>query len=409
MKINTLYLLMITFLLFFFYLGCKPRQKEPDITPQQIFVAKITMSLLKESELALERRDYLTALALADSAGKYTPNLPSVHFLRALILEKLYRFEESQDAYEKILLIDPYYRGARFNMGNNAFRIGQFRKAIGLYRKEQEIGPRADVYANMGLAYSNLYKADSAEWAYLQAIALDSSYSKAYTMLGQLYKDDGEIEKAFDYTYRGLILDPNNVHGQYIYGTLLLQAGQLEDAITYLEKAKEKLPWNQGVHNNLGQALLRLGRQEEGNRYLARADTLREWQSKIEEQRGFIDIQPGNPVNWIRLGNILHSAGRIEEAIEAYEISLSINHRNIPLQETVAYLWLSLGDTIKAVPHYHAILQQDSTHADTWFNLGVVYANTGKLNEARIALQNALNYNPNDTTAKTYIENLPIR
>ena len=291
-------------------------------------------------------------------------------------------------------------------MGNNAFRVGKFRKAIDYYQAELEISPRAGVYVNMGLSYANLYKADSAEWAYLQAISVDSSYASAHIRLGQLYKDDGEVEKALSSMRRGLSYEPGNVNGLYLYGTLLLQTGQLEEAVTYLERVKERWPWDQGVFYSLGQAQPRLGRQEEGKRYLTKADTLQELQSKIEPQRQLTDLQPGNPNNWIRLGKVLHDAYRTKEANEAYKVALSINPANIPLQETIAYLCLSVGDTTEALARYHTILKQDSTHTETWFNLGMVYAHTGNFNSAHRALQYALEYNPNDTTIKAYIDTL---
>jgi len=406
LKKRFLFYLFFVLLVIFYYTGCKPREKEPYVTPEQIYWAKTMTSLLTESEQALERGDFSMALSLVDSAETIAPDLSNVHFLRALIYEKLYRFEESLAAYEKVLSIDPRYRGANYNMGNNAFRVGQYRKSISYYWKEVEIGPRAGVYVNMGLSYANLYKADSAEWAYLQAIALDDTYANAYIRLGQLYKDDGEIEKAIMSMSRGVDLEPGNVNGLYLYGTLLLQTGQLEEAVRYLEKVKEKRPWDQGVFYSLGRAMLRLGYQEEGTRYLSKADTLQELQSKIDQQRSLTDLQPGNPINWVRMGNALYNAKRTHEATEAYKVALSINPENLPLQETIAYLCLSIGDTVQAISRYRAILQQDSTHAGTWFNLGVVYANTGNLNTAIRALERALEYNPNDTTIQAYIDTL---
>lgn len=388
--------------------GCgKKKDDGTQLTRSQLRLANKTASFLDQSKRALDNGDFRRALQLADSAGYYAPNYAGIHFLRGLIFDKLKRFEQSEAEYERVLSLDPDHHGAMFNIGNNAFRQGKYRKAIGMYHRELENYPRADVLVNMARAYANLYEVDSARQALGEAILIDSSYANAYMLLGQLYKDDGEIDQGLKYVKRANQLDPENVDYQYFLGSMLSQLGRTEEAIAYLQAAAQRSPWHYWTHYSLGQALIRLGRLDDGQRFLARADSLQELDSRIERLRKQAEVDPGNILNWLRLGSILHSLQRLEEAATVYKTALYIAPENPVIRENVAYLSLVQGDTMEAFSHYIAALGRDSSLVDSWFNLGVIYANSGNLEAARNAWKNVLKYDPGDTTARAYLSRLP--
>jgi tetratricopeptide (TPR) repeat protein len=109
----------------------------------------------------------------------------------------------------------------------------------------------------------------------------------------------------------------------------------------------------------------------------------------------------------VNYGESLRRAGRIDEAIEAFQIALSLEPRFVALENNLANLYIMRGDTAAAIYHYKAILEQHPTLADVWLNLGAAYANTGRVEAARKAWQTALKYAPEDSTAKAYLARLP--
>jgi tetratricopeptide (TPR) repeat protein len=121
-----------------------------------------------------------------------------------------------------------------------------------------------------------LGKADSAQYAYQQAIRVDSTFATAYLRLAELHKEKGELETALAYARRGLSLEPDNLNYRYFLGSLLVLHGQPQEAVDHLETVVKERPWHYWANYNLGQALVRLGRQEEGKRYLAKAESLQE-------------------------------------------------------------------------------------------------------------------------------------
>lgn len=374
---------------------------------EELQVAEKILSFLGKSQRALDDGEFRTALTFADSAETYGTNLAGVHFLRGLIFSRLNRFEEAQASYEKVLSIDPGFERTWYNLGENAYRQELYRPSLNYFEGELEIKPRPDVYVSMGLAYANLYKADSAEWAYLQAVSLDSTHAPAYMYLGELYKNDGQTELALRYLRLALQLDPNEIAYRYLLGSLLYQVGEFEDAVTHLSLAASYRPWHYASHYNLGMALNRLGREKEGQMYLARADTLQELQMRISRLQRESRLRPENVNNWIRLAHAFHLIGRVDKALENYEIALMLDPRDLMLHDNVAYLHLVVGDTTGAISQYQAILRKDSTRSDTWFNLGLIHAGRGNFRPARQAWQKAVEYNPEDTTSKNLLKELP--
>ena len=401
------FLISIFFASFFFYSGCQSPQKEITLTVEQLLQAERILSFLNRSRIELEANNYDNALILADSAESYAPYLAAVYFLHGLIYDKLGRIEDAQAAYEKTLSIDPNFEGACANLGELSYNQDLYRLSLGFFQKELEIKPRSEVWVSVGLAYANLYRPDSAEWAYSKAIALDSSNAPAYMLLGVLYRDNGNPEQALRYLQWALELNPDETTYKFVLGSLLYQTGRLEEAIGYLRAATAQRPWHYGSHYNLGMALTRLGHDEAGQRYLERANTLQELQGKISRVQRKARLQPDSVETWITLADAFHTIGRIDRALENYKIALTLEPGNLMLYDNIAYLYMLMGDETNAVLQYKTILKYDSTRSNTWFNLGLIHANMGRTKNAREAWNTALLYNPADSTTRAFLNKLP--
>jgi len=395
------------FVLFSFFSGCKSSQKQPRLSVEQLLQAERILSFINKARLELESGNLESALAMADSAESYAPYLAGVHFLHGLIYDKLGRTDNAQAAYEKTLSLDPNFDGAWMNLGEIAYNQDLFRKSLGLFEKELDVKPKPEVWVNIGLAYVNLYKPDSAEWAFSNAIALDSSHAAAYMLLGESYKDGGNPELALKYFRWALEINPSETTYRYVLGSLLYQLGQLEEAVGYLKAATNQRAWHHGSHYNLGMALTRLGRTEEGQRYLARANTLQELQGKISLLRRKARLQPDNVATWIILADAYNDIGRLDRAIEHYKIALTLEPQNLMLHENIAYLNLVMGNKAGAILQYRNILKHDSTHSNAWFNLGLIHASMGKNEMARESWNKVLGYSPADSTTRAFLDKLP--
>lgn len=362
---------------------------------------------LVEGQQAYERGSYTLALALTDSVERYAPRLADLHFLRGLVYTQLNQLEVAQAAYETVIEIDPAYRGARYNMGLNAFRRGRLRDAIDSFEQEKALEATSNLLLELGRAYAKLGEPDSARMAYEQALTLDSTNATALMWLGQLNEEVGELDEALVASQAGLKLRPDDPDYQYIVGSLLLRSGKVQEAATYLEPVAAQRPWHHGAQFNMGQVLMRLGRQAEAKAYFARADSAQQLQQQINEAQNDINQEPDKLEHWVNLGTLLRKTGQLEKAVDAFKVASSMDPWNMYLQSNTALLIMETGDTEDAIRRFEAILGVDPALPDVWLNLGVAYANAGRTEEARVAWLSVLKYRPNDLTAQSYLARLP--
>lgn len=388
------------------FTGCRSDSEDEVQAQSRESVDQATVQALVRSQQALRQGEFRAAMALADSAVASAPRLADAHFQQGRVLSELRRFDRAEEAYREVIALNPEYRGAWLNLGNNAYRQHEYRDALRYYRQEQENHPSAEVFTYMGRSYVALGEVDSAEQTYKQALNVDSAFNEAHARLGQLYEDEGELEEALTHSRQALRSEPDNPKYRYAVGTQLLQLDRPEEAVGYLEDVAEEMPWHQGAHYNLGQALIRLGRQSEGKELISKSDSLRTLESEIENLQARARNNPDDPRAWVELGDRLRQADRFEEAREVFSIAVYLAPQHPGLRNSFALLHAELGNDSAAVAHFNALLQQHPTFADGWFNLGVVYARRGDDERAEEAWERTLQYNPDHPRAASYLTKL---
>ena len=389
-------IVLITVCLSFFFSAC---QKNPGIDPA-------VAGLIFQAETAFRNGYYNAALAITDSSLVNSPHAADIHFLRGRVFTKLARLNEAEVAYRTVLSLNPNYQGAWFNMGTNSIRQDDLPAAIAHYKSEMLLYPSARTMVQIGRAYADLGKIDSATFAYEDAIKTDSKNAAAYMRLGHLYKDRGDITKAIEYATIGLDLDPENLDYKYIIGSLLLLNEEPKASLPFFRAVTSKRPWHYWAHHNLGQALYRIGDETQGQHYMDLAKELQKGIQEVENWRNLANMNPDQLMLWVNLGNSLKNMGRIQEAKDAFLVALSISPMSFALQNNIANLCLMDGDTVQAINRYKTILSFDSTLVDIWLNLGVVHASSGRINDARQAWMKGLEHDSDNTTLKDYLETL---
>jgi tetratricopeptide (TPR) repeat protein len=363
-------------------------------------------AFIVEAERSYQRGAYQLALAFADSAEFYEPNLADIYYLRGRIYAALNQRDIADAAFTIVTELDPEYKGARFNLAVNAFHRGDLRQAVNLQLEEMELAETSAGWQELGRAYAKLNVADSAEAAYLKAVELDSTNTAAMMWLGQTYEELGEYEKALEWSKKGLEVQPENTDYQYLVGMLIHRMGNSEEALPILEPMAKAKPWHHGAQINLGQVYMALGREEEANAIFAQADSAQQLTQKINEAYDALDTMPDSLELWTELAHLLRRADRLDEAIDAYKVATSMQPRNLYLQSNLALLYSEIGDLDTAIRRYRAILSFDSTLADIWVNLGVSYAHGGRNDLAKRAWEFALRQDPNQAAARAYLRQL---
>lgn len=317
--------------------------REPVQTPYQQLEAagEQVVEQLVKARRALGDGNYTRALGMLDSLLLNIPDLPEAHYLRGEILLQLYKLDEADAAFKETVTHDPYHRGGWYKRGHVAIEKGQYHQAISMYRRQQEAvlsspdelrtyyeDEDASVltltWMQIGRSYELLQVADSARWAYEEALALDSTQAQANAWLANLYDEEGQTDEALHYMRRALHYDSGNPDFAYQLGTLLFENGNLEESLPLLEHVIAVQPWNPGAHYNLGRALIALGREEEGRPYLALTEKLQNLDQEIDLARAAAASYPNDPARWQKLANLLGYAGRREEQRQALAVARAV-------------------------------------------------------------------------------------
>ncbi len=384
--------------------GAPEKDPAPPVTPR-------AAALLVRAQQALEAQDPGRALVLADSAEAAarpdeTRFLADVNFLRGLILTDINDLERAAAAYERVLTLDPKYRGARLNLGNVAFRQGRYAPAIMRYRQEYDAFPDPRLQIRIGRAYTELGKPDSARAAFEQALREDEGLAEAYALLAYLYDAEADFEQATVHARRAVALDGANPDYRYMLGMLLLRTGRNEEARRNFTSVVAEQPFRHEAHYNLGQALMRLGLSEEATQHLKDAERLRQQERDLFQWENLSRLYPRRPAIWATLGYAYRQAGRTADALHAYRVAhlLEPNDRDIQLE--IANLLLAGNAYEEALGGYLALLRQDSTDPAVWINTGILYARTGRPAAARSAWKTALRHDPANETARSYLKQM---
>ncbi len=397
-------ILLVLLAIVFISAGCNQSESKEEAAIR--FIDPRSQEFLQLGTQALEENNFELAFLLADSAEAYTPELADAAFLKGRIFSAIGLYDEADSLYSVSLDRVPDYRGVWHNMGNNDFRRNQFEEAVQDYWKEIALHPEALPWRGMGRAFVELGKVDSAQYAFNQAISLDSTYAPAHFNLALLLEDEGRFDEALHHAQKASDLNPLDLDYRYLRASLLVTNEYFTESIPHLNQVITEWPWHPASHYKLGQSLIRTGMEEEGQAILEKAETLRAQDAKVNQLLNSARGAPGNALAHAALGSALRLVGRYEDAMRAYKIAEFLDPSNLEVQTNMANLLLLQGDTLGTIQGYQQILQQDPSFTGIWVNLGIVHAMSGQMPEAKNAWERALVSDPDNEAAKAYLARL---
>ncbi len=268
-----------------------------------------------QNEIDLQRHDFKTVAARAESMAKYTPSDPGNWANLGDASMELGKYDRAGQAYLKMFALRPglgsYNRLAywRFVTGNGPAAIGLMRDAVAAGDAVPE--NTAWCLAELGDMYFKLGKVPEAADSYAAALALFPHLHRAMAGLGRVEASLGHKDAAIDNYKRAQSIVP-----------LVEYAGALEDLYTAAgvpDKAKEQ--------RDLIATIEKLGKvtNEKTNRNLALllADNDRDLDFALALMRAEIPVR-GDVYTWDALSWVLFKNGQTEEAKAASAKALKL-------------------------------------------------------------------------------------
>ena len=280
--------------------------------------------------------------------------------------------------------------------------------SLALSERSESNGPRHVIevplaaYANIGLARIALVQGDTARARdILERVATESpQFSSALRLLADVYRSLGRPADADRAVYRANRLQPfapyldpmvDDLARESRNSTLLLRVSSeanlainAEWAEYLTRRALEFDPDNPEAVVKLGRVLRTVGRNEEALQYFQR----------------YHQMVPGDFLGFAHIGSCLSAMGRYEEA-ESY---LRRAVAGIDDPQTHYNLGLLLSITNRgneAIAEYEKALARDPMHADARLNMATALARQGKMDQASRELTRLVEQDPDNAVART--------
>jgi tetratricopeptide (TPR) repeat protein len=250
----------------------------------------------------------------------------------------------------------------------------------------------------LGTAYRRLGRVDEAEYA----LAIGSSGEPAWP--------DPWTDEMLQYR-RGFAVRLKDA-------TAYFSAGQLALSISLLEQLRQERPDDIALLNHLGEVYVAAGRTAEGVRLLEQvvARDPERFEAYVNLASGYLNendlmrataaIDRGIALN-PRLGRAHETRGLIlwrrddeRGAVQAFRDAVRYDPRDVR-----AYVWkgmveMNLGRPADAVDSFAHAVHLDPTRVDAWVGIADATMNVGAWDRAAVAVQRALQLNPNAPAVK---------
>uniref|UniRef100_A0A8C9AVD5 UDP-N-acetylglucosamine--peptide N-acetylglucosaminyltransferase 110 kDa subunit n=1 Tax=Prolemur simus TaxID=1328070 RepID=A0A8C9AVD5_PROSS len=205
------------------------------------------------------------------------------------------------------------------------------------------------------------------------AIKQNPLLAEAYSNLGNVYKERGQLQEAIEHYRHALRLKPDFIDGYINLAAALVAAGDMEGAVQAYVSALQYNPDLYCVRSDLGNLLKALGRLEEAKACYLKA----------------IETQPNFAVAWSNLGCVFNAQGEIWLAIHHFE-----KH---PLKISCIFcvcVCFFFFFIYRAVAAYLRALSLSPNHAVVHGNLACVYYEQGLIDLAIDTYRRAIELQP---------------
>ena len=335
-------------------------------------IAKVLKSPSRNAEFWLGFGGYLRKIFLKDD-GTATPE----------------EFQQMETVFSKAVELKPNDASVLAQAGDFAVLAGKGKEALEFYERAVKLNqaPRDEATKNLREKYIRSLAANNrgAEAIpLLEQFARDPSQTQRqelFELLGELYEQGGQMDKAIDLYRRSLLLDAGEPRNHIRLFNMQLRAKKQADAVETMEKARQKFRDQPGVTFGLALALSAAKRH---------ADAMRMFENVVRESKGgnesLLDAD-----FYFQWGAAAEQAGNMEKAAELLRKSISLNPEAPEAYNHLGYSWVDRGQNIEEAGQLIRKALELSPDSGAYLDsLGWYYFKAGKFEEAKKELLSAV-------------------
>ena len=224
------------------------------------------------------------------------------------------------------------------------FQKKEYKKAINAFQvvleNEEE---SAEIYNNIGVAYSNTGDYKNAETYLNKALNLNPNLPQIYLNMSDVYYRQKEISYAIECLRAGETALPDNTVIPHYLARILMEDAQLDLAIDELDKILEKEPDNYDAYYDLGRVYFELGN----------------WEGAISNFENILEFKDQNELIYFYLAQAYEANDEIDKAISNYLKSTAINNSFHPAFKKLGMLFMARGDKEDAIEYFEDYINFD--------------------------------------------------
>jgi tetratricopeptide (TPR) repeat protein len=363
-----------------------------------------------QSLAALKKSD--EAAAAATKARAAFPKDEPTTLVIARAQELIDRFTEAEESYRVATQLDPSDLDAALGLARlylHQHRPADAKNALaGMTEKRPQ-----DARLRLGLGELAMATGDlsTAQAEFERATTLAPEVPEAWVARARVALEKRSWKEARSHVEKALSLDADVPEGRFVHGIALWKLGELDEAQKELEAARSAGPNNKlevalaAVHfekGDLDEAISLLTtvlRNEPGNPeanyWKARVyDKKTEWSLALESIRAALDRAPTRAPYHYELGQILHGAGKVPDAVEAWKQAVKLDPGYADAWEALGQAYLEVNRYKDAIPAFEAALKADPGRVRVMGSIGDAHAQAGKYTQAIASYQAALKADP---------------
>jgi len=217
------------------------------------------------------------------------------------------------------------------------FKEGKYKESIDAFSSVLEHEPdNADVYNNLGVAYSCVGDYEHAETYLIKAIELDPQLAQAYINLSDMYYKTGNLASAVGTLQRGSYELQDNLAIAHLLARVYIDDQRWEDAIVELERVLDGEPENYDAYYDLGHVLFELG----------------DYEGAISNFENVLEYRQDSELLYYALAQAYEANNEIDKAISNYLKSIAVNDKFILAYKKVAILFMARNDYEDAIEYF---------------------------------------------------------
>ena len=381
--------------------------------------------------------DTITALADLDKAIRINPDDEDVQEALGQMLYELKRYDDADNAYRRIIAINPTSVMGYMGLGRDAYAMGNYDEAIRQYDNAIRMyydyssgyAFRAESYLKLGkyleainditksLSIDNDAKAHHYIFEFpdnqitlvvtkLKGMAVKNPHdAEWWYYIGQLYNSRKMYKEAIEATRKAYDIDAHPVFLEMI-ADCCRELGDFPQALEAISQAQQMRPDDLDLISSKADILGESGDVDgaiaEWTRYIDKApdffggyyrrgffkDLSQQTDAAIEDYDMSIMLNPDYAYAYLGKGDMLLRKGQTEGAMEAYRRVIELD--TVPGTSSCAmYAYLALGEKGKAVDYMERVIANDSTDCGNYYDGACFYSRLGDLDKALENLRTA--------------------